>query len=491
MILRPTIPVEAVQRCLLCHDAPCSHHCPQGVDPARLIRSLYFENEEGAALCLLSPSPCAACEAPCEQVCLRKSIPIRRIISALDADRQTMEPSGDAPVDLSCTFCGVKLENPFLLSSSVVASSYDKIARAFDRGWAGACFKTICNFIPAEASPRYSTLSSGSSFYGFKNIEQLSCNELEEDLDIIRRLKEKYTNKIIIASIMGRDEAEWTQLAHDVQAAGADIVECNFSCPNMEQGGLGVDVGQSEEAVAKYTRAARKGCTIPLLAKLTPNVTDMRPIAIAAVKSGADGIAAINTVKSLVGMNLHTYATSPSVRGFSGVGGYSGCAVKPIALRFIWEMAECKELAGVPLSAMGGVESWRDAAEFILLGANHVQITTAVMQYGYRIIDDLIEGLTLYLRDKALGSVSELQGLAVSNVLALEKLERDSVLLPAFDRQKCIGCGRCYLSCRDGGHDALTWQNGKPIMNPKRCVGCHLCVLVCPAGAIRHDGKRI
>ena len=259
----------------------------------------------------------------------------------------------------------------------------------------------------------------------------------------------------------------------------------------MEQNGLGVDIGQSTEAVARCTRAARRGCTVPLLAKLTPNVADMRPFARTAMQNGADGIAAINTVKSLMGMNLDTYATEPSVQGRSGVGGYSGRAVKPIALRFIWEMASDPQLHSVPISGMGGVDTWRDAVEFLLLGANHVQITTAVMQYGARIIDDLLDGLTWYLREKALLRLADLQGLGVENVTELEELNRHTKLLPRFNRQKCLGCGRCFLSCRDGGHDALRMENGRPIMNPKVCVGCHLCVLVCPVRAISPYGRRI
>ena len=488
-----SIPIEEISRCLLCDNAACTQACPNKTDPARILRSLRFENPLGAAANLKKNFSCEGCTAPCEKACVQVSNPIhiKRTLTALQEDSTTWEQVPDTPVDLSCDFLGVHLENPFLLSSSVVASTYEKISRAFEMGWAGACFKTLCDFIPQEASPRYSAVPMEHGFCGFKNIEQLSCNSLQEDLDIIRRLKQDYPNKVIIASIMGRNDEEWERLARLSQEAGADIIECNFSCPNMEQEGLGVDIGQSPEAVAHCTKAARRGCTIPLLAKLTPNVADMRPFARIAMENGADGIAAINTIKSLMGMNLDTYSTEPSVKGMSGVGGYSGRAVKPIALRFIWEMASDPELHHVPISGMGGIDTWQDAVEFLLLGANHVQITTAVMQYGARIIDDLLDGLTWYLREKALSHVSQLQGLGMENVTKLEDLNRQTKLFPRFNRQKCVGCGRCYLSCRDGGHEALRMVNGKPVMNPKACVGCHLCVLVCPNHAISPYGKRV
>ncbi len=489
-----SIDMEEVSRCLLCPVEACSKACPHGVESASIIRSLYFENPVGAFRKLEKNYACAGCtDLECEKACLRKDNPIhiREVMNALRSDGGLMEDVPESSVDLSCDFLGVHLENPFLLSSSVVASSYEKIARAFEMGWAGACFKTLCAFIPDEASPRYSSLPSEHGFCGFKNIEQLSCNGLEEDLDAIRRLKKDYPGKVIIASIMGRTDEEWEMLARMSEEAGADIIECNFSCPNMEQGGLGVDIGQSEDAVRRCTKAARRGCRVPMLAKLTPNVADMRPFARAAVESGADGIAAINTVKSLMDVNLDTYATEPSVRGMSGVGGYSGRAVKPIALRFIWELSSDKTLLDVPVSAMGGIDTWRDAASFIILGANHVQITTSVMQYGLRIIDDLIDGLTWYLREKALPGLSELEGIGKENVTDLDELNRKTKLLPRFDTKKCLGCGRCVLSCRDGGHEALGMRNGKPVMNAGICVGCHLCVLVCPVRAISPYGKRI
>ena len=224
-----------------------------------------------------------------------------------------------------------------------------------------------------------------------------------------------------------------------------------------------------------------------------PNVAKMSPAAEAAGRGGADGIAAINTIKSIIGVNPHTYISAPAVHGMSAVGGYSGNAVKPIALRFIAELGQNPALSGMHLSAMGGVETWQDALEFILLGAGSVQVTTVVMQYGYRIIDDLKAGLNLYLAEKGFSCVKEAQGLALESVSdTTDVLERDTVVFPKFNREKCIGCGRCMISCMDGGHQAIRLdENRRPILNGKNCVGCHLCVLVCPQRAIVSARKRV
>ena len=363
-----------------------------------------------------------------------------------------------------------------------------------DMGWAGICFKTICNFDQHEASPRFSVLRNRpESFYGFKNIEQLSDHSVRENMQILRRLKDDYPSKVIIASIMGRNEAEWEELARECQAAGADVIELNFSCPNMEDNGLGVTIGQSEELIERFTRAARRGCSIPLLAKMTPNITDMVPMAIAAKRGGADGIAAINTIKSITGVNINTMTPEPMVKGRSSLGGYSGPAVKPIALRFISDMANAKELQDCHISGMGGIENWHSALEFILLGAGSLQITTAVMQYGYRIIEDLLGGLRGYMQENGIHNLYQVKGGACNAMVSLDELERDTVLLPVFDKEKCIGCGRCEISCSDGGHQAIRFDpvTRRPSLNGAKCVGCHLCRLICPAEAIGTAAKRI
>lgn len=483
---------KLVRDCTLCHNAPCSAKCEK-IDVERVIRACKFENKK-AVSASIPKDICRDCDKPCEKAC-PQGIRIKELLEKLsDIRDQTDTIPVPSDVSLSCDICGVKLENPFLLSSSVVASNYDMCARAFEMGWAGAAFKTITSIEMREASPRFSVLKNpDGTFLGFKNIEQLSDYSVEENAETIRRLKEKYRDKVIIASIMGRNEAEWEDLARVVTQAGADVVELNFSCPNMEKKGAGVDIGQDPQLVKRFTKAAVRGTDSPVLAKMTPNISDIRIPAEASIKAGADGIAAINTIKSITGVNIDTLVAAPSVRASSTIGGYSGRAVKPIALRFISELYNDENLKKAHLSAMGGVYTWRDALEFILLGAGSIQVTTAVMEYGYRIIDDLILGLKDYMYRRNYKSVYEFMGAAAISVVDPDKLERNTKLFPRFMTDKCTGCGRCYISCMDGGHQAITFDetNRKPGLIGKNCVGCHLCIHVCPNNAIGTAMKRI
>ncbi len=495
MIIKDKIRRSDMIKCLLCEDAPCSAACPD-MDPAGLLRSVWFDNADVAALRIPATSPCERCSAPCEASCIAKEkVAVRDLMLTLDR-KVRPEAEIELPSDhsrLECDMCGIRLENPFLLSSSVVASNYDMCARAFEAGWAGVCFKTICSLDIHEASPRFSAIKGDNgSIAGFKNIEQLSDHSVAENMEIFKRLKDKYPDKFILASIMGQNEDEWAELASLCEKNGADAVELNFSCPNMQEGGLGSDIGQVPEFVEKLTRSAKSGCSIPVLAKLTPNVASMSPAAEAAIRGGADGIAAINTIKSITGVDPLTYVSAPAVRGRSAFGGYSGNAVKPIALRFIAELGQNDMVRGSHISGMGGIETWRDALEFILLGAGSVQVTTAVMQYGYRIIDDLKAGLNYYLAQTGVDSVRDIVGAGLDSVSdTTDVLERDTILLPLFDKDKCIGCGRCYISCRDGGHQAITFEGRVPKLNGRYCVGCHLCKIVCPSGAISAAARRI
>ena len=492
----PLISRSDMIHCVICADAPCSTACTV-LKPSELLRNIWFRNEQYAALSLPEANPCLTCRGACERACVRPGeVPVRDLINRL---YYQVKPECETPLPenedrLRCDLCGIPLENPFLLSSSVVASTYDMCARAFEAGWAGACFKTVCSLDIHEASPRFSSISGNDgSIIGFKNIEQLSDHSVAENMEIFRRLKQNYPSKFILASIMGQNEEEWGTLARQCEENGADAVELNFSCPNMAEGGLGSDIGQVPELVERFTAAAKRACGIPVLAKLTPNVTAMSPAAEAARRGGADGIAAINTIKSVTGVNMHTFVAAPAVHGQSAFGGYSGNAVRPIALRFIAELGQNPELKGMHLSAMGGVETWHDALEFLLLGGRSIQVTTAVMQYGYRIIDDLKAGLNLYLAEKGYSNVRELTGLGLDTLSGTtDSLERDTVLFPSFIRERCVGCGRCTISCADGGHQALCLDGERhPVLNGKKCVGCHLCILVCPQRAIVPGKKRI
>jgi len=395
--------------------------------------------------------------------------------------------------NLSIEFCGVKCENPFFLSSSVVGSNFEMCAKALDMGWAGVVFKTIGFYIPSEVSPRFDVIGKeGTPFIGFKNLEQISDHPLALNLKWMREIKEKYPNKVLVASIMGETQEEWTELARLATEAGSDIIECNFSCPQMANGGMGADVGQNPELVKKYCAATRKGTHLPILAKMTPNLGNMEIPAIASIEGGADGIAAINTIKSITRIDLKDFAPYPLINGKSSVSGYSGKAIKPIALRFINDLSKCEELKNIPISGMGGIENWEDAVEFLLLGASNIQITTAIMQYGYRIIDDLISGLSYYMEEKGFNSLGELVGLALKNIVSAENLDRDYIVYPKFLKKSCVGCGRCYISCFDGGHQALQWdfENREPLLIKDKCVGCHLCLNVCPTNAITCGEKK-
>ena len=384
-----------VSKCLLCHEPTCTKACPQHADVGDILRSLYFRNYSGAVRKI--NCDCTYCNAPCESACVlsgrKEPVAIRDLLLSVKSAAVSLPAHKIGNVDLSTDICGVRLENPFLLSSSVVASTYDMCRRAFMAGWAGAAFKTICSFPQHEASPRFSAIRHHSNaFCGFKNIEQLSDHSVDENMQIFSRLKAEFPSKVIIASIMGQNEKEWTELASRCEESGASVIECNFSCPNMESDDLGVTIGQSEELIERFTRAARKGTGLPLLAKLTPNITDMVPMALAAKRGGADGISAINTINSITGVDIDTLVAEPSVRGKSIIGGYSGSAVKPIALRFISDLSRCSDLSSMHLSGMGGIEVWIDALEFLLLDAVFGQLKLTFHQQERKFLAHIAVG---------------------------------------------------------------------------------------------------
>ncbi len=469
---------EEAGRCLLCQDAPCTKACKSG-DPARAIRAIRFDNHKPALQWVANCSD-ADLEAA-EQACIHYNWPIR--IREMFHSIHTDDVDANTYPSLDIDFCGIHCENPFFLASSAVCTNYEMVARAFDAGWAGVYYKTICMQDIKEVSPRFDAIHSNGThgdFYGFRNMEQLSENPVDEDFDILRRLKQNYPQKVVIASIMGQTEEEWIELAKLAEKSGVDAVELNFSCPQMRLTGMGSDVGQNPELVKFYTAYVRRNITIPVIAKMTPNITHITQPALESYFAGANAISAINTIKSV------TMDEQARVSNQRTISGYSGRAVKPIALRFILELAQSNQMKGIELSGIGGIESWRDALEFIQLGCNNIQICTAVMQYGYRIIDDLILGLQRYMAKRGVERLSSLVGEELSTFVLPKELDRGSKVFPKIDREKCVGCGRCELSCNDGGHQAITFdhQSRQPRIIGTKCVGCHLCRLVCPAGAI-------
>ena len=389
--------------------------------------------------------------------------------------------------DLSVEFLGVHFENPFCLSSSPVGNCYEMCAKAYDEGWAGVVFKTIGpgDFLIDEVSPRFDALTKeGTPFVGFKNMEQIAEHPLEQNLEDLRKLKAAYPDKVLIASIMGPTEKDWEELARLVTEAGADMIEMNLSCPQMTTHAMGSDVGTNAELCKSFCAAVKRGSKLPMMAKMTPNITDMVPVAKACLEGGADGIAAINTIKSICNVDLNRKIGMPIVNGKSSISGYSGKAVKPVALRFVQQLRT--GIPGVEISGIGGIETWEDAAEFLLLGSTTLQVTTSIMQYGYRIVEDMKNGLEHYMEEQGVDSLMDLIGIANGNIIPAEELDRDYVVYPEFDTEKCIGCGRCYVSCYDGAHQAISWdeENRKPSCDHNKCVGCHLCALVCPVKAI-------
>lgn len=474
---------EEASRCLLCADAPCAKVCKNG-DPARAIRSIRFGNEKIAnqwvAQCTDEELEAA------EKACIHYDRPvrIRELLRSVCSDTAVKNVP---PPSLDISFCGIHCENPFFLASSAICTNYDMVARAFDMGWAGVFYKTICMQEIKEVSPRFDAVQEGgrSDFSGFRNMEQLSENPYEVDFDILRRLKQDYPTKVVVASIMGQFEEQWIQLAKMAEEAGCDAVELNFSCPQMRLAGMGSDVGQDSELVLFYTAYVKQNVSIPVIPKMTPNITQINQPALACFFANADAISAINTIKSV------TMGSRAEVSGRKAISGLSGRAVKPIAQRFILEMAQNPILMGshlrkVELSGIGGIETWRDALEFIQLGCRNVQVCTAVMQYGYRIIDDLILGLQNYMVERGLSSLEPLVGEELPNFVTPTDLDRDTIVYPNIDRERCIGCGRCHTSCMDGGHQAITFdlETRRPRIVGTKCVGCHLCSLVCPTGAI-------
>ncbi len=390
--------------------------------------------------------------------------------------------------DLSVDFCGLKFKNPFLLSSSPVSNSAEMVARSFEAGWSGVVFKTLnSDRLPIiHPSPRMHCVHYGSKrAMAVQNVEMISDRPLKDNLAEFLYLKKNYPDHPIIASIMGFFEDEWVYLAKMAEDNGADMLELNFSCPHMCIEGAGHKVGQAFSLLEGFTEAVKKNVSIPVMAKMTPNITDMNEPAMYAKNGGADAIAAINTVRGISQIGLDDWVPKPNVFGKGAISGTSGPAVKPIGLNFIAAMAQNDEL-DLPLSGIGGIETWIDALEYILLGASTIQVTTGIMHYGYRIVEDMVEGLSDFMAERGIKQVSDLVGIALPNLHETEAFDLARQGIAHYDMDLCIGCGQCYIVCKDAAGQAIEWDaaSRRPNLIEDKCLSCMLCKFVCPISGL-------
>ncbi|MDP8247671.1 MAG: NAD-dependent dihydropyrimidine dehydrogenase subunit PreA [Candidatus Tritonobacter lacicola] len=399
--------------------------------------------------------------------------------------------------NLAVEFCGLKFMNPFMLSSSPVSNTAEMVGRAFEAGWAGVAYKTLgpeCLKI-VNVTPRLNVLNyEDKRFLGLQNLELITDRPLKDNLKDISTLKKEYPRHIVFSSIMaeGSDKKGWQDLTKMSEDAGADGIELNFSCPHgMPEMGAGAAIGQNPDVVTQITEWVKKVSTTPVMVKMTPNITDMCVPARAAQKGGADALAAINTFRAISAINLETFEPLPTVEGQSASGGFSGPAMKPIALRYIYDMASDPQIK-IPISGMGGITTWEDAAEFVLVGATTLQATTSIMRYGNRIIEDLLEGLSDYLKRKKIKSLMDMVGKSLDKFSTVESLPRKPVMVSSVNDDLCIRCGLCYITCADGGHSAISMgRNRKIEIDEDECAGCGLCVHVCPVwGCITMTKKK-
>ena len=411
--------------------------------------------------------------------------------------------------DLTTNFAGIRCPNPFWLASGPPTNTGEQIMRAFDAGWGGAVWKTIGEPI-VNVSSRYSSVDwNGQRMMGLNNIELITDRSLETNLREIAEVKKRYPHHAVVASLMVDSTREaWHTIVQRTEDAGADGLELNFGCPHgMSERGMGSAVGQVPDYACMITGWVKEVARTPVIVKLTPNITDIRLAARAARRGGADALSAINTINSITGIDLDTLTPRPNVGGLSSHGGYCGPAVKPIALHLVQQIASDPE-AGIPISGIGGVSGWREAAEFILLGCGTVQVCTAAMHYGYRIVEDMIDGLSNWMDEKGFRAIEDFRGLCVPKITEWKHLDLNYRIVARINRDTCIGCDLCYVACRDGAHQCIhldkpaappgitvtpvskpAWLRATggptppariPRVDEAECVGCNLCWLVCP-----------
>jgi dihydropyrimidine dehydrogenase (NAD+) subunit PreA len=391
--------------------------------------------------------------------------------------------------DLSTTFAGIQTPNPFWLASAPPTDKAYNVNRAFEAGWGGVVWKTLGEEGPPVVNvngPRYGALlTPDRRMLGFNNIELITDRPLQVNLAEIRQVKRDWPDRAMVVSLMVPcDEASWKAILPQVEDTGADAVELNFGCPHgMSERGMGAAVGQVPEYIEMVTAWCKQWSRLPVIVKLTPNITDVRLPAQAAKRGGADAVSLINTINSIMGVDPLTLRMTPTTDGRGSHGGYCGPAVKPIALNMVAEIGRWPATAGIPLSGIGGVGNWRDALDFIALGCGTVQVCTAAMVYGFKIVQEMIDGLSNYMDSQGFRAIEDFRGRALPSVSDWQTLNLNHVSKAVIDQDACIQCGRCHIACEDTSHQAITaTRDGVRHFEVKEdeCVGCNLCVTVCP-----------
>ncbi|PSC04842.1 NAD-dependent dihydropyrimidine dehydrogenase subunit PreA [Alsobacter soli] len=391
--------------------------------------------------------------------------------------------------DLSTTFLGIKSPNPFWLASAPPTDREVNVTRAFRAGWGGVVWKTLGAEGPPIVNvngPRYGAIHGADRrLLGFNNIELITDRPLQLNLQEIKAVKKAWPDRAVVVSLMVPcDEESWKAILKVVEETECDGVELNFGCPHgMSERGMGSAVGQVPEYIEMVARWCKQHTRMPVIVKLTPNITDIRYPARAAKQGGADAVSLINTVSSIVSIDLDRMAPNPTIDGKGSHGGYCGPAVKPIALNMVAEIARDPETRGLPISGIGGVTTWRDAAEFIALGCGTVQVCTAAMTYGFKVVEELKAGLSNWMDGKGYRSIEDFRGLAAPNVTDWRYLNLNYVTKAVIDQDLCIQCGRCHIACEDTSHQAIAATvDGRRmfVVKDEECVGCNLCIEVCP-----------
>jgi len=393
--------------------------------------------------------------------------------------------------NLGIDFCGVHFENPVMLSSSPVSNTAEMVSRAFEAGFGGVVYKSIGSddVKIVHPSPRMLGMDvGGSRLVGLQNVEQTSDRPSADNFADLAWLKRRWPGKVVISSIMGFSKSEWKTLALASEDAGVDMLELNFSCPHMTVEGAGMKVSHAHALVEEFTAIVRDCVQIPILAKLTPNITDINEPAMFAKNGGADGISTINTVAGLAGIGLDDHVPLLNIYGKGAISGMSGPAIKPIGLRCVAQLGMNPQLK-LPISGIGGIETWIDVVEYLLCGASTVQITTGVIHYGYRIVEDILEGLEDYMEERGVDALSELVGKALPNVVPTDQFDLSRQGVADYDLERCVGCGQCHIVCHDAGGQCLGWdrERRRPVLDDTRCLSCMVCSFVCPV----HDPPMI